>query len=105
MIPILKSFLPPEYIHHLALLVCAVHILLSDSVSSAKLDTADRLLQTFYNLVPHFYPLDECISNMHSLIHMVPFVKLWGPLWAHSMFEYENMNGILKNTFHGTHVK
>ena len=101
-IPILKSFLPPEYIHHLALLVCAVHILLSDSVSSAKLDTADRLLKTFYNLVPHFYPLDECTSNMHSLVHMVPFVRLWGPLWAHSMFGFENMNGILKTTFHGT---
>ena len=33
-IPVLKSYLPPEYTHHLALLVCALHILLGDSICS-----------------------------------------------------------------------
>ena len=45
----------------------------------------------------------EYISNIHSLIHTVPFVRIWGPLWPHSMFGYTNMKGILKTTFHGTH--
>ena len=40
---------------------------------------------------------------MHSLAHTVPLVKLWGPLWAYSMFGFENLNGYFESTFHGTH--
>ena len=35
--------------------VCCINIIHSDSVSSAKLETVDRLLKTFYNDVPHLW--------------------------------------------------
>ncbi len=101
-IPVLSAFLPAEYVHHLALLVSAVHILLSASITTSSLHSADAMLHTFYQLMPRLYPLQMCTANVHSLIHIVPFVRLWGPLWAFSMFGYENMNGVLKTTFHGT---
>ena len=101
-LPLLKDYLPSEYINHLALLVCAMHILLSDCITPSDLSTADRMLNTFYQLIPELYPEEMCKPNSHSLIHICRFVKLWGPLWAYSMFGYENMNGFLKTTFHGT---
>ena len=39
---------------------------------------------------------------MYSLIHLVHFVRLWGPLWTHSAFGFESANGILKRQVHGT---
>ena len=99
-LPLLKDHLPSEYINHLALLVCAMHILLSDRITPSDLSTADRMLNTFYRLMPELYPEEMCKPNYHSLIHICRFVKLWGPLWAYS--GYENMDGFLKTTFHGT---
>ena len=101
-IPLLKDHLPAEYLNHLALLVCAIHILLSDHITYSDLFEADRMLKTFYQLLPELYPEEMCKPNAHSLIHTCRFVKLWGPLWAYSMFGYESMNGFLKTTFHGT---
>ncbi len=80
----------------------AVHILLGASITTSSLDSADAMLRTFYRLMPRLYPLQMCTANVHSLVHIVPFVRLWGPLCAFSMFGCENMNGVLKNTFHGT---
>ena len=34
-LPLLIHFMPPLYLHHFALLVCAMHILLKDSISSS----------------------------------------------------------------------
>ena len=39
---------------------------------------------------------------MHSLEHIVAFVKLWGPLWSYSMFGFENLNGYIGKMSHGT---
>ena len=101
-IPLLKDFLPPEYLHHFALLVSATYILLSEKFSQSELLLAEKMLSTFYTLVPSLYPIEMLTANMHSLIHLTSFVKLWGPLWAYSMFGFENMNGYLKTTYHGT---
>ncbi len=32
---------------------------------------------------------------------MLHLVRLWGPLWTHSLFGFENKNGHLKHLFHG----
>ena len=39
---------------------------------------------------------------MHSLEHIVAFVKLWGPLWSYSMFGFKNVNGYIGKMYHGT---
>lgn len=101
-LPLFKDHLPSEYLNHLALLVCAMHIHLNDQISLSDLETANSMLCTFYRLVPELYPIEMCKPNFHSLIHIDAFVKLWGPLWSYSMFGYESMNGFLKTTYHGT---
>ncbi|RLU24835.1 hypothetical protein DMN91_002925 [Ooceraea biroi] len=39
---------------------------------------------------------------MHQLLHIVLCVKRWGPLWATSVFPYENYNNVLANCVHGS---
>ena len=79
-LPILKSFLPSDYIYHLALLVSAIHILLSTDITSQQISQAEELLQLFYELLPSLYPKELCTMNVHSLIHLPAYVRRWGPL-------------------------
>ncbi len=101
-ISVLKKFLPTEYLLHLSLLVFAVHTRLSDNISAQQVDKAHECLQHFYISFPDLYDLRSCSANLHSLIHLAHFVKLWGPLWTHSTFCFENANGVLKRHIHGT---
>ena len=101
-IPVLKQFLQPRYIYHLSLLVSSIHILLSASCEEDQLGSAQERLEEFYNLIPALYTHNLCTMNVHSLVHLVPFVRLWGPLWTHSAFGYESMNGSLLAQLHGT---
>ena len=101
-LPILSNFLPTEYTHHLSLLVSATHILLSDNIKTDDLELVNQMLLTFYQSAGDLYSINVYTSNMHSLVHLVSLMKLWGPLWAYSMFGFENINGYLGTTFHGT---
>ena len=101
-LPVLMNILPPDYIHHLALLVAAVHLLLSDCIDVTEVAKAQQLLNTFHNLIPELYPLEMCTANMHSLLHLSKFVSAWGPLWCYSCFGFESMNGHLRKHIHGT---
>ena len=100
-LPILINYLPSLYWHHYALLVCAIHILLKDSITHASIDAAERMLADFHNLLPELYGESSCTANAHLLTHLTKYVRLWGPLWTHSAFGFENKNGQLKHLFHG----
>lgn len=39
---------------------------------------------------------------MHTLVRLVQIVRLWGPLHMYSMFSFENVNGYIGTTYHGT---
>ena len=101
-IPILFEFLPKDYLLHLNLLVKSMHILLSSSIHSNDLQTAEKMLLLFYNKIVDLYPQEVCTMNVHSLIHLVQTVKNLGPLWSCSCFGFESMNGHLKKHCHGT---
>lgn len=77
-------------------------VLLSASCKEDQLKYAQEYLEEFYRLTPTLYPQKLCTMNIHSIIHLVPFVRLWGPVWTHSAFGYENMNGTLLAQLHGT---
>ncbi len=98
-IPILFKFLPCDYLHHLNLLVKAVHIHI---ICYRDLSTAENMLTVFYKKIVDLYPQEICTMNVHSLIHLVQNVRNFGPLWAYSCFGFENMNGHLKKHCHGT---
>ena len=40
--------------------------------------------------------------KVHQLLHLVDSVRCLGPLWAHSCFPFESLNGRIKRMFHGT---
>ena len=75
-LPIFANFLQPEYINHLFLLVSSLHILLSDNIKIADLNNANLMLSNFYQAAGDLYCPNIYTSNMHSLEHTVPIVKL-----------------------------
>lgn len=89
-LPLFMEFLPSLYWHHYALLVCAMHILLGDSISANQIDAAELMLMDFYKLLPELYGESSCTANGHLLSHLTKYVRLWGPLWTHSAFGYES---------------
>lgn len=40
--------------------------------------------------------------NVHTLKHVIKFVKYFGSLWAWSAFPFESYNAVIKSLFHGT---
>ena len=99
-LPLLVTNLPPLYLHHYALLVCAIHILLQNEITESQIAAADDMLRDFHCLLPELYGEARCTHNAHLLTHLVKYVRLWGPLWTHSAFGFESMNGRLKCLFH-----
>ena len=99
-LPILMMCLPPLYLHHYALLVCAIHILLQESLATSQITAAELMLCDFVALLPELYGERSCTMNAHLLTHLAKYVRLWGPLWTHSAFGFENKNGHLKYLFH-----
>ena len=101
-LPLLICFLPPLYFHHYALLVCALHLLLQEQISPVMCNAAEEMLLDFNKLFPELYGISKCTMNVHSLNHLPYFVRLWGPLWTHSAFSFESMNGALTSLVHST---
>jgi hypothetical protein len=58
------------------------------------------MLDDFYVLLPELYGNQMCVLNIHLLSHMAYFVRLWGPLWTHSAFAFESMNGHIASMIH-----
>ena len=46
--------------------------------------------------------LKHCKMNVHLLSHLPHYVKLFGPLWTHSAFVFEDAIGYLVKKAHGT---
>ena len=78
-----------------------MHIMLNDSISQAQVDAAEQMLHDFCILLPELYGESSCTANAHLLSHLAKYVRLWGLLWTHSAFGFENKNGQLKHLFHG----
>jgi len=60
------------------------------------------MLQSFVQDIPTLYLAETVCINLHMLMHVITDIELWGPLWTHSAFSFESMNGILTSFIHGT---
>lgn len=101
-LPCLYGILPDEYFQHYLLLVEAMFILLSASISVSELSRAKNLLRYFCVKIKPLYGARYESSNMHLLLHLVDKVKYIGPLWTTSLFYFEDSNGELRRHFRGT---
>lgn len=101
--PVLRNKLNTLYAFHWSLLVAAIGILCSDSISDEDLRHADSMLQDFVLLMGILYGPTQCTMNVHLLQHLAYYVSRRGPLWAYSCFAFESMNAFIKPLVHGTH--
>lgn len=94
---IFKDFVGPEVYNHFMLLFTAVRFLTSPATHLVNADLAQTLLETFVEEYPNVYDPTEVVYTIHSLLHVVDDVKMYGPLYSWSAYKYENhMNEIKK---------
>ena len=102
-IPCLKGYLKEDYLHHFALLSEGIHILLCDTINSQDISRAEILLDEFYEKFAPLYGQSNCGLNIHNIgFHLTDYVRCWGPLYCWSAFGFEDINGQLLNSAHGT---
>lgn len=130
---VLHGILPDKYLAHAVLLSKAIRILLGECISLRDVELAEQLLLCFWQLtekyygqpklqscqqccdcqvvcnvniipnLPFFSGLRNCTMNVHLLSHLPHFVRLFGPLWTHSAFTFEDCIGHLLQKSHSTH--
>ena len=68
-----------------------------------KLNDIDNILNKLIKEIPILYNKEIVRINIHQLSHLITSdIKVWGPLWTHSSFIYESMNGVFISLIHGT---
>ena len=63
---------------------------------------ATKALRKFVLDTEKLYSKEFMRFNVHCLLHLARFVKLFGALWAWSAFPFEHFNGVIKKLFFGT---
>ncbi|XP_055610963.1 uncharacterized protein LOC129757695 [Uranotaenia lowii] len=97
----LKSFLPQEYYDHYYLLVSSITLMVQDEISPETFSICENMLQSFVSQFENLYGIQEMTYNVHLVSHLVDCSKDYGPLWAFSLFVYEDINGLLKKYVKG----
>ena len=101
-LPLLKTFLPPQFFYHLSIFVTAIWLLIDDQITSEDIELARILLVHYGRLIESLYGKSEQTYTVHALQHLPEQVKNFGPLILHSGFVFEAMISHLKRLFHGT---
>lgn len=88
---------------HLGLLVEGCYLLLSDKITEHDLQRADHVLSEFYREFGNLYVTNNSTLNLHNVgCHLTTYVRKFEPLWAWSCFQFEDMNGSILDSVHGT---
>lgn len=101
-LPILKNYMPEIYFDHHVLLVYAITLLSSTSISKAMIKNASSALSEYVKRYEILYGKNNMTNNIHLLLHLPKAVEQFGPLWTTSCYSFENLNGILKNYVHSS---
>jgi len=101
-LPILKYYLPNNFLTHWALLVDGVSLLLTDSISPGELEYCENVFKQFVVDFQTLYGMNNVSFNVHLCLHLTASVRCWGPLWTHSAFIYEAFNSNLLDMIKGT---
>ena len=121
MLPVLLPYMPCNHYHHFAILVTAIRTLLS-APTIEEIHVAGLFLECFIRENSNLYgklhnPIIILLLlltvsilsvesadtiNVHGLCHLEHQVRDFGPLWANSMFPFENMVKEVGGLFTGT---
>lgn len=120
-LPIFEHLSKPLY-NHVRLLAELVHIVSASEVTDEQADALPTLIREFqeglqllygentsayYDCTtkycePHVTGDDKCLLNQHLLKHYPLVIKMCGPLFAYSMFEFESLNNAITQSCTGT---
>ena len=98
----LKNMIPKKFFQHWFLFVYSMHIFLRKKISDEEFSLAEQALQKFVFDIEYLYRKEFMKYNVHLLLHLPQYVKMYGSLWAWSAFPPEHFNGVIKHLFHGT---
>lgn len=92
----LKGMVDDYIYRHVLLLHCAVRLLSNDDLKSEDIDVAEELILEYVRLYPIIYGEENVTYNVHVLMHIPYFSRLYGSLDSFSMFKFENFIQMLK---------
>lgn len=92
----LKDLVDDHIYRHVLLLHCAVRLLSNDDLKAEDIDTAEEFLVEYVRLYPIIYGEEHVTYNVHVLMHIPYFSRLYGTLDSFSMFKFENFIQTLK---------
>lgn len=72
-----------------------IYTLLGTNISHDILNETERKLNLFVQEYQTLHGETKMVMNMHLVKHLVGCVRQLGPLWAQSLFVYEDFNGYL----------
>ena len=99
---VLTGIFPQPFYGHLLLLVEAVYLLTTSSISSRNLNKADACIAQYVFQFERLYGKQHMSYNVHQLLHLTKTVNDWGPLSCYSAYIFEGFNMVLLKLFHGT---
>lgn len=84
------DILPSDQYQNMLLLHVAVLILVDPKLCNSAEDVAQQLLESFVVSFGEIYGEDNIVYNVHSLVHIVDDVKMYGSLDNYSAFPFES---------------
>lgn len=97
----LKKYLPQKYYDHYLLLTVSMQTLLSKTITEDDIKNCETQLNLFVQQFETLYGVGEMKYNVHLLLHIPLCVRNYGPMWTFSLFNFEDINGVLKKYVKG----
>lgn len=91
----LEGLIEKKKLEHFKLLSAAVYKLLKKKITTEEINEAHEMLVKFSDDFELIYGLEAVTMNIHLLRHYKESVMSNGPLWASSMFGFEQNIGVI----------
>lgn len=79
----------------------SITFLLQDEISEETFVRSEKMLDEFIERFQQLYGIEEMTYNIHLVTHIVDCSRDYGPLWAFSLFVFEDVNGVVKKYVKG----
>lgn len=84
-----KPYISADAFYHICLLSTSIRLLSSEDCKDS-IDISSDFLSEFVKHFSSFYEIVPVNYNMHSLLHLPQYVRLYGPLHVFTGYKYEN---------------
>lgn len=101
-LPCLVGILPIEYLENYVDLLYTIYTLSKRCITLNEINSCEKRIKKFVEIFQKLYGLRHMSMNIHLLLHIVPVVRNLGPMWVHSCFRFEDLNGRILQLVHGT---